>query len=188
MNGLPPSVVVSFSAEINPSTAEQLIATMSRCSNDGVKEVLLLLSTPGGQVMSGMTIYNTLRAMPFDLTVHNVGNVDSIGNVVFLAGNRRLAAPASTFMFHGVGFNSDGFARFEEKLLVERLEGIRADQKRIGEVIADRTDLEESLVRQLFLEQQTKDAEFALTHGLIHEIADPVIPSGVPVLSLVFQR
>ena len=39
--------------------------------------------------MSGMTLYNTLRAMPFELITHNVGNVDSIGNAVFLAGDLR---------------------------------------------------------------------------------------------------
>lgn len=189
MAKLPGTVYVSFSAEITPVPTEQLVGTMARCANDGVKNVTLLLSTPGGSVMNGMNVYNVLRAMPFNLTTHNVGNVDSIGNMVFLAGDTRYAAPASTFMFHGVGFNvpPDG-ARLEEKFLGERLESLRADQKRIGEVIADRTDLEEEEISRLFLEQQTKDAKFALEKGIISAIRDADIPPGVPILSLVFQR
>jgi ATP-dependent protease ClpP protease subunit len=104
-----PSVVyVSFSAEIIPHTTASLIAVMANCANQGVKEVYLLLSTPGGNVMHGMNLYNILRAMPFKLITHNLGNVDSIGNAAFLAGVERYACPHSTFMFHGVGLNAAG--------------------------------------------------------------------------------
>ena len=51
----PPVVYVSFSAEINPNTTESLIAAMANCANQAVGEVQLLLSTPGGNVMCGMT-------------------------------------------------------------------------------------------------------------------------------------
>jgi hypothetical protein len=67
-----------------------------------------MLSTQGGSVMHGMNLYNLLRALPIELTIHNVGNVDSIGNVVFFAGSKRFAYAHSTFMFHGVGFDMDG--------------------------------------------------------------------------------
>src|ERR1700680_3114676 len=100
----PPIVYVSFSAEIVPATTESLIAVMADCANKGVPHVYLMLSTPGGSVMHGLNLYNVLRAMPFKLTTHNVGNVDSIGNAIFLAGEERWACPQSTFMFHGVAF------------------------------------------------------------------------------------
>ena len=100
-----PLVYVSFSAEINVNTTESLISIMANCANSQVQKVYLLLSTGGGQVMEGMNLYNVLKGMPFELTTHNVGNVDSIGNVIFLAGSKRYATPNATFMFHGVGFN-----------------------------------------------------------------------------------
>jgi ATP-dependent protease ClpP protease subunit len=156
--GAPPVVYVSFSAEINANTTESLIATMANLANQGVAEVQLLLSTPGGMVMNGMNLYNTLRAMPFRLVTHNVGNVDSIGNAIFLAGEHRIACPHSTFMFHGVGFDIAGAMRFEEKLLRERLESLAADQKRIAAIIEERTNLEAHQIEPLFMEAQTKDA------------------------------
>ena len=183
-----PVVYVSFSAEIIPNTTESLIATLANCANEGVKEVRLLLSTPGGSVMHGMNLYTVLRGMPFKLVTHNVGNVDSIGNAVFLAGAERYASPHSTFMFHGVGFDVQAQARFEEKVLRERLQSVEADQKRIGSVILDRTKLDDATVRQLFLEAQTKDAAYAVGCGIVHEVRDVQIPAGVPVLALVFQR
>jgi len=183
-----PVVYVSFSAEINANTTESLIAVMSNCINLKVKEVYLLFSTPGGLVINGINLYNVLKGMPFELTMHNVGNVDSIGNTVFLAGKHRYATATSTFMFHGVGFNTPKGYRFEEKLLRERLDGILNDQKRIGKVVSQHTSLTEEEVAELFLQAQTKDADFAVEKGIIHEIREVQIPTGVPVISLVFQR
>lgn len=153
-------VYISFSAEINPNTTESLIAAASACANQGTKELYLLLSTPGGMVMNGMNLYNVLRGLPLKLTTHNVGNVDSIGNAVFLAGGTRYACPNSTFMFHGVGFDVPQGLRVEEKLLRERLDGILADQKRIGEVIGEHTTLTTEQIDVLFREATTKDAAY----------------------------
>lgn len=181
-------VYVSFSAEIIPSTTESLIATMTNLANVGVKEVYLLLSTPGGSVMNGMNLYNVLKGMPFELITHNVGNVDSIGNVLFLAGNKRYATANATFMFHGVGFDTAPNQRLEEKFLRERLNGILSDQRRIGDIISQYTNLSNRQVAQLFREAQTKDARYAVDKGIIHEIRDVQLTSGCPVVSLVFKR
>ena len=179
---------VSFSAEINANTCESLIAALANCANQNVAEVQLLLSTPGGSVMNGMNLYNVLRAMPFKLVTHNVGNVDSIGNAIFLTGEERYACPHSTFMFHGVGFDIPQGIRLEEKFLLERLDSLLADQKRIADIIDERTTLSAEQIEPLFREASTKDAAFAISTGIVDEIKDVEIPPGSPIVSLVFQR
>lgn len=193
MNGSPPqyanqTVYVSFSAEINANTTESLISVMATLVNQKAASVHLLISTPGGNVMNGLNLYNLLIGLPFELVTHNVGNVDSIGNAVFLAGTKRYATPHSTFMFHGVGFDISTQIRFEEKLLRESLTSILSDQKRIGDIIVSRTQIGEEDVKALFREAQTKDAAFAVSSGIVHEIKDVHIPAGGPVISLVFKR
>jgi ATP-dependent protease ClpP protease subunit len=184
----PDIVYVSFSAEINPNTTETLIATVSNISNKGVKNIYLMISTPGGAVMNGMNLYNVLRGLPIHLITHNVGNVDSIGNAVFLAGKERFACAHSTFMFHGVGFDLNGQFRLEEKMLKEHLASIEVEHKRIGAVIEERTNLDQGAISKLFLEAQTKDATFALGCGIVQEIKEVNIPAGATVVPLVFQR
>ena len=142
-------VYVSFSPEIIPNTTETLIATMANLANLQVKCVYLLLSRSGGSVMNGINLYNVLSGLPIELIVHNVGNVDSIGNAVFLAGTERLACPHSTFMFHGVGFDIPEGVRLEEKTIRERLDSILQDQARIGSIIMDRTNLDKRQVSKL---------------------------------------
>ena len=184
----PETVYISFSAEINPNTTESLLATVANVVNQGVNRIYLMLSTPGGSVMHGMNLYNVLRAMPVELITHNVGNVDSIGNAVFLSGQTRYACPHSTFMFHGVGVDVQGGGRLEEKKLRETLGTILSDQQRIGTVLQERTQLVPEQIAALFLEAQTKDAAYAVGCGIVNEVRDVQIPKGAPVVSLVFKR
>lgn len=178
---------VSFSAEINPSTTESLINGMANLHNSNATEVHLLFSTPGGSIMNGFNLYNVLRAFPFKLIMHNVGNVDSIGNVIFLAGKERRAAPHSTFMFHGAGFDVVSI-RLTEPLLREYLDSLAADHKRMAEVFSQRTTLSTENAVELFKEASTKDATWANSVGFTQTTCDPQVPLGVPVHSLVFNR
>lgn len=185
---VPETVYIMFSAEINPKTSGSLQAVLANCATQGVKVVYLAFSTPGGDVMQGMTLYNLLRGMPFKVITHNVGNVDSIGNAIFLAGEERYACKHSTFMFHGVGFNmANQTVRLEEKNIREMLDNIVSNHSRIGTILEERTQLEKAVIPELFREAQTKDAAFAVGCGIIHEVRDINIPTGSTVISLVFQ-
>jgi ATP-dependent protease ClpP protease subunit len=179
---------LSFSAEINPSTTETLISAMAQLCNTGATEINLLLSTPGGSVTHGFNVYNVLRALPAKIITHNVGNVDSIGNVIFLAGVERRACPNSTFMFHGVEFDVTGSVRLVDNNLREYLDSIAADHTRIGAVIGQHTGLKQTDVVDLFKEARTKDAQWAQRVGMVHTISEPKVSPGVTIHSLVFKR
>jgi ATP-dependent Clp protease, protease subunit len=183
-----PIVYITFTADIDPRTTEALITVLSDCADQGAQSVYLLLSTDGGSVMHGMTLYNMIRALPFPVTTHNVGNVNSMGNVLFLAGATRYACPHSTFMFHGVGFNAGTGQRFDERALKEQLASVVADQVRMGNIIRERTKLDAKAIGELFLGAQTKDAAWAHERGIVDDVRDADIPAGAPLFSLAFQR
>lgn len=182
------TVFVSFTAEIQPATAEALISVLGQQANAGVKKVHLMLSSPGGAVMSGFTIYNAIRAMPFELTTHNVGNVDSICNVVFLAGERRYACKHSTFMFHGVGMQTPGPVRLDLRQLKEYIGQVEADDQRIANLFEERTKMNAGDVLKLFTVARTENADFALDKGFATGISEVVIPDGAPFISFTFNR
>jgi ATP-dependent protease ClpP protease subunit len=185
--GPPQRVYIIFTAEVIPQTVEPLIQACANLAQQRVAEVYIAISTPGGQVASGITLYNFLLGMPFRVIMHNIGNVDSIGNAIFLAGTERYACAQSTFMFHGVGFDRQA-TRFEEKMLREMLAGLLADQQRIAAVVAGRTAMNADEVEGFFREGQTKTAEFARERGIVHDIREFNLPPGAPVVSFVFQR
>jgi ATP-dependent Clp protease, protease subunit len=184
----PLPVFVTFTLLINPQSAQVILGACAELVNKKVETVYLILSTPGGQVVDGITLYNALRAMPFKLITHNIGNVDSISNIVFLAGEERYASPTATFMFHGVGFDIVAPFRLEEKVLTERLTTIRTEHKRIGDIIVSRTKLPLGEIERMFVEQATKDANFAKANGLVHDIVELKIPAGATVYNLAIPK
>lgn len=189
LEGTPECVYGLFTAEINQNTVESLIQTLSKISQQGIPEVYLAFSTPGGMVADGINLYNFLLGAPFKLTIHNIGNVDSIGNAIFLAGDQRYACKHSTFMFHGVGINiNHQVGRIEKKQILEMLDGVNADQKRIGSIICEHTKISEKEVEGFFRETQTITAKLAHDRGVVHEIRKFSLPLGVPTFSFVFQR
>ena len=178
---------VSFLAEINPTTTEALIGTIGGQLQNGFNELHLLLSTPGGNVREGIALYNMLTALPLKVITYNVGSVNSIGNVIYLAGSERYANRTSSFMFHGVGFDIAN-TRFEEKQLIEQLEGLRNDQSLISEIITRRTKIRTSEVNRLFLRTAFLRADEAKARGIVHQIRDIKVPKGATFIQLVFKR
>jgi ATP-dependent protease ClpP protease subunit len=173
-----------FSAIVDQHSTDTLMNALVAAFNQGVRDVHLLISTAGGAIMNGMTLFNFLRGLPIRLTTHNVGNVDSIGNVIFLAGQTRYACAHSTFMFHGVAFTTTAPSSFPEGTLSELLANVRSDQQRIANLIQERTRLTEAQVIGMFSRAETKNAQEALACGIIHEIRDVQVPNDAVVASL----
>jgi ATP-dependent Clp protease protease subunit len=180
-----PTTFVNFHAAINQFTSQNLMAAITQKLAAGTDYFYILLSTGGGEVQSGMTVYNFLRSVPARITMHNTGNVDSIGNAIFLAADERYACAHSTFMFHGVGLQIQNLL-LEEKRAREFLHSILADQVRIADIIVERTKINRRGSRQLFREARTKNANEALATGIVQKICDPGVPAGADILSFVF--
>jgi ATP-dependent protease ClpP protease subunit len=177
----------NFHAPINPLTAQHFMSACGNLITQGHDELYLCISTSGGQIPSGITLYNFLRSVPVKVTTHNMGNIDSIGNAIFLAGADRRACPHSTFMFHGAAFDMAVAAHLEVKNLREMLDALLADQQRIASILVERTTITPDQAGQLFTEARTKDANDALKNGIVHAICDLAIPAGAPIFTLVFN-
>lgn len=150
----------------------------------GARRLTLAISSPGGNVIAGVAIYNAMRSMPYQIVTHNIGNVDSIANVVFLAGTERYANESAAFMFHGVGFDWSANERLEEKNILEKLDVIRSEHKRISAIIASRSNLTSVACMNLFRQQRTRGAGWAQQKGLIDGIGQFLIPSGADLKHL----
>lgn len=173
---------ICFVAEINRTTTENLLAVLADLTNTTVKKVFLMISTSGGAIAEGITLYNMLRAFPFALVTHNIGNVDSIGNVVFLAGTERYASPHSVFSFHGSGFEVASQTRFEESLLTNELRRLQDKNDIVSTILQERTRLRPREIAHLFQQFDSKNAAYAKAKGIIHQIRDVAIPSASSVI------
>jgi ATP-dependent Clp protease protease subunit len=144
-----------------------------------------LFSSGGGMVDSGVALFNYLRALPQEITMHNVGSIDSIANAVFLAGDVRYAAPTSAFLLHGISWTFQQAASLTYSQMQETISRFDAAEQLSAKIIGDRSKLSAEEVRALFRQGQSKDPQFALDKGLIHEIREPSVLEGAPLHSIV---
>jgi len=180
-------VCVNFVSEINSITASALNGALAQVVNNQNDEIHLFVSTPGGTVADGIAIYNFIRALPVQTITYNIGQVNSIGNVVYQSGQRRVASTSSSFMFHGVGVNAQPNMRLELKLLQETAQSIENDQALINDIMVKHTKLSVEDLNTMFLTMAHIRASEALERGLADEVADFCLPAGVPILPLMFQ-
>jgi ATP-dependent Clp protease protease subunit len=166
-----------FSAAINQNSANSLIAYLIDLQLVGATRATIAISSPGGNVVNGISIYNTMLALSYDLTTHNVGNVDSIANIIFLGGKNRISNNNSTFMFHSVSFDGNANERLEEKNLLEKLDVIKSEHKRISSIIAARSGLSQRTCINLFKKQATRDAAWAMKNGIANSVSEFKIPA-----------
>ncbi|MEJ5266147.1 MAG: ATP-dependent Clp protease proteolytic subunit, partial [Bacteroidales bacterium] len=130
---------IRFMAPVMPQTTDQLFRIIDAKINQKFEKLHLLISSPGGSVFHGISLYNFLRGAPIEVWTYNFGSVDSIGVVIFCAGKKRISVPHARFLIHGVRFNFSGNASFDEKQIEEHLKSIRIDQQNIARIIADTT-------------------------------------------------
>jgi ATP-dependent Clp protease, protease subunit len=82
--------IVHFMCSINPGTLAGLQNVVLSALKNGATELSIHISSDGGSNDEGFTAYNFLRTLPIPVTMHCVGNVESMALLMYLAGEKRL--------------------------------------------------------------------------------------------------
>ena len=181
-------VVIRFFAPVIDATVNALMNAVDQKMKQGIKEFIILISSPGGSVIHGMSAYNYLKGLPASVITHNFGSVDSIGIVLYCAGSKRMSVPQARFLFHGVNVQFQGQQNLDEKLLEERLKGLRIDMENIAKVIAANTGKSARDATDAMFERITLNPEEARSWGLVHEIQSELFEAGSEVIAIQFQQ
>jgi ATP-dependent protease ClpP protease subunit len=175
---------IRFMAPVMPQTATQLFQIIDAKLREKCERIHLLISSNGGSVFHGLSLYNFLRGAPFELFTYNFGSVDSIGVVLFCAGKRRFSVPHARFLIHGVSATFMGNQTIDEKGLEERIKSLQIDYKNIARVIADTCGRPAEKVQDEMNNRTTLDPTQGKEYGLVHEIKSELFPVDADLSSI----
>ena len=175
---------IKFFAPIVPETVAALMQIVDNKMKQGATKLVLLISTPGGDVFHGLSAYNYLKGIPLEIETHNFGSADSIGVVLYCAGSKRLSVPHARFLLHGVQCRFPQPMSLEEKQLEEKLKGLQIDMGNIARVIADTVNKDKQQILDDMLNRTTLYPEEAISYGLTHEIRSELFEPGAQVISI----
>jgi ATP-dependent protease ClpP protease subunit len=171
-------------APVNPQSADALFKAVDTAIAQKKERINLLISSPGGSVFHGLSLYNFLKGAPIEVNTYNFGSVDSIGVIMFCSGKRRFSVPHARFLIHGVRFNIAGNNSFDEKQLEEHLKGVKIDQQNIAQVIADTTEKSRDKVEVDMNNRTTLNPNEAKAYGLVHEIKSELFPHDAQMITI----
>ena len=169
---------IRLTAPITPQSTQRLLQIIDQKYQAGIRKVHLLLSTPGGSVAHGIGIYNVLKGLPMEVFTYNIGTVDSIGIIIFCAGEKRLSVPNARFFLHPVGVEINQGARVDEHWLREHTASLKIDQQNIAKVIGDTAGKDHNAVLRDIGERKSLNPEEAKEYGLVHEVQQSQLPMG----------
>ncbi|WP_288477200.1 ATP-dependent Clp protease proteolytic subunit [uncultured Pseudomonas sp.] len=172
--------VFHFTASINPVTTSILQDLVLRAVTSGKASKLQIhISTDGGSTSHGFALYNFLRSLPVPVTTVNMGSVESMGVVLYLAGAVRIAAPHSRFLLHPLNWNFNE-GRVDHARLTEHSLCLDNDFDRYSSIFTERTsDAAQPIDIQSCLKNNAKvlTPEDAIAAGLSHETKAVELPS-----------
>lgn len=184
------TVYINFIAEINDKTSGLLIYLLTEQLRAGANSFRINISSNGGRVFNAVSIHNFLGGLK-DVTIHthNLGQIDSSANLIFLSGHKRTASKASTFYIHPPQMNitGQGVVSFSIDALKEALNNLRKDQEKIAEIIANKIGKEKQEVITMSNERKPYSSEEAKKLGFIQEIEEFVASPGLPIFSITNQ-
>jgi len=178
------TVYIKFFASVNGNSANALMDSIDQQIAKDKKKIILLISTTGGSVFHGISLYNYLKGIPIEIETHNFGSVNSIGNVIFLAGTKRFSVPDARFLMHPVSMKVHQNRSLEEKQLDERLKKLKIDNHNIAKIIGKESSKTTDEVLSAMQDRTTLSPEEAKEYGLVHEIKSDLYPKGATLISI----
>ena len=166
--------VINFTGPINASTCGQLIDKAALAVQRKATGLRVNIATMGGESSYGFTMYNFLLTLPIPLHTHNLGTVESMGNIVFLAGQRRTACEHSKFLFNPFHWYLNGSV--DHARMSEYAMSLDYDLHLYARIVGERTeDAQQTLEIEKYLTAAPRilDPAQAKAAGMIHAIEAP---------------
>lgn len=189
-------IALSFAGPITHPATTKLRSALCGAALGGVPaqngqrptRIYLLLSSQGGNLDDGLSLYNLIRTVNIEVVTVNLGQVASIANVVFLAGEHRVACEESYFHFHDFEWNFPGAHSMDIQNLAFSTDALSAHKALKKTLFKTRTKLTNADFEALkFLEHSLViDPSTAKKHGIVENIGFPTMPAGTPVVNVEY--
>ena len=161
--------IVLFGTPVNDQTANLAVAQLLfLAAEDPDKDINMYINSPGGQVYSGMAVYDTMQFVKPDVATICVGLAASMGSVFLLGGaaGKRAALPNSRIMIHQPSSGAQGQAS-DIQIQAEEILYIK---QRMNEVIAHHTGQSVETVERDTDRDKFMSPEQAKDYGIIDTV------------------
>ena len=131
--------------------------------------ITLLINSPGGHVVSGLSIYDVMKAIESPVNTVCVGTAASMASILFSSGDNRFILPNSEVMIH----QPLGGAQGQATDVAIRAEWLMKTKTKMTRMMADMTGQDIEKVKADVERDYFMTAQEALDYHIIDEIYQP---------------
>jgi ATP-dependent Clp protease protease subunit len=167
--------IIFLSGPVHDQVSTLIVAQLLFLEADNPKkDIAFYINSPGGQVTSGLAMYDTMRYIRPAVSTMCIGLAASMGSLLLTAGNHgmRFSLPNSRIMVHQPSAGFQGQASDIER----HAKDIIATKRRLNEIYVEHTGqdyetIEKTLDRDTFM----TPAE-AVEFGLVDQVLETRVP------------
>ena len=163
--------IIFLGDEVNDVTASLVVAQILFLeSEDPTKDINLYINSPGGSVVAGMAIYDTMQYVKCDVSTICMGMAASMGAFLLAGGTKgkRYALPNAEIMIHQPSGGAQGQAT-EIKIVAEQ---ILKTKEKLNKILAENTNQPIEVIERDTERDNYMSAEEALAYGIIDKVIE----------------
>ncbi|MBO4375242.1 MAG: ATP-dependent Clp protease proteolytic subunit [Lachnospiraceae bacterium] len=161
--------------EVNDESCNELIKQLLYMeAEDDSKPITLFINSPGGDVGSGLAVYDTIRLLKSPVTAVVTGIAASMGSIIMLAcdKNRRYMLPSSRIMIHDCSWGRHDMGGKKPFEVEEELNQLKNTNEKLLNIIAERTGKTVEEVAEVTKKDSYYSADEAIEFGLVTGVLD----------------
>ena len=163
--------IIFLGEEVNDVTASLVVAQILFLeSEDPTKDINLYINSPGGSVVAGMAIYDTMQYVKCDVSTICMGMAASMGAFLLAGGTKgkRYALPNAEIMIHQPSGGAQGQAS-DIKIVAEQI--LKTKQK-LNRILAENTNQPIEVIERDTERDNYMSAKEALDYGIIDKVIE----------------
>ena len=117
---------IFFTDSVNITSATLLLKQLMYLDRaDAGKEITLYINSLGGDVISGLAVYDFIKLMKSPVRTVCTGTAASMGAILFLAGEKRVMLPHTRLLIHDPSYGSNDVYQIKRSIFTLKISGLK---------------------------------------------------------------
>ena len=152
--------------EITPKSANNLIQKLMYLDSKDLGEITIYINSPGGEVISGLAVYDYIKIMKSPVRTVTIGDAASMGAIIFLAGKKREMLPHTRILIHDPSYGHLDVSGKKPHEIQRGVDSLNKVRETLAEIISEKTEKSLDEIYGITAEDNYFTAKEAIDFGL----------------------
>ncbi len=162
---------IFLTREVTDESCDDLLKNLMALNDDNPdEEITLYINSPGGDVLSGLAVFDYIKSMSAPLKTVCIGTAASMGAILFLSGKNREMYSHSRIMIHDPSYGNNNVSGKKPHEIQKELDKLIMTRDTLAQIIATTTGKTIKEINKITKEDSYYYADEALKFGLATKI------------------